>query len=118
MRKRSNATVAEIAKHWVVGNDTARKILKAAAIQPVSGSPTRYRWRDIWSFEGSGWVSPRDEAAFRAPLLEPDELEEFCPDEPERTITDQAAKNRIPAIRIGKQWRFRRVTLERWLDDA
>jgi hypothetical protein len=118
MRKRSNATVTEIAAHWVVTADTARTILKAAAIQPVSTGPARYRWRDIWNFEGSGWVAPHDEAAFRAPLAKPDDLEEFCPGVPERTITDQAVKNKMPAIRIGKQWRFRRVTLARWQDDV
>ena len=117
MQSRKSAKVIEIAAHWDVTADTVRSVLKAAAIVPVSTGPARYRWCDIWAFEGCGWVAPHDEAAFRAPLAAPDDLEAFFPGVPERTVTDQALKKKIPAIRIGDQWRFRRLSLERWQDD-
>lgn len=114
----NSATVAEIAAHWRVTNDVVRKLLRVPDIHPASTRPDRYLWADIWSLEGIGWVPPADKAAFKAPLMAADELGEIFHGTPERTITDWAAKKKIPAIRIGKQWRFRRITLDRWLDGA
>lgn len=115
MRNSKTASVAEISVHWSVkDHDTVRRVLKAAKIQPASTGPTRYRWADIWAFEGAAWVAPADEATFKAPLRAPHELEAFFANTPVRTITDQAKKKRIPGIRIGKHWRFREITLERW----
>jgi hypothetical protein len=117
MRNPKTASVAEISAHWSVkDHDTVREVLKAAKIKPASTGPTRYRWADIWVFEGAGWVAPADEAAFKAPLKAPHELEAFFENTPVRTITDKAYKKQIPAIRIGKHWRFREITLERWQD--
>lgn len=111
------ASIAEIAVHWALrDHDTVRKILKAAGIRPAAFGPARYRWADIWAFEGVDWVGPADEAAFRAPLRAPHEVGAFFPGRAVRTIIDHARRKRIPAIRIGKHWRFREITLERWLD--
>lgn len=116
-RTSRTASISEISRHWnVKDHDTVRRILTTAKIQPASMGPARYRWSDIWAFEGAHWVAPSDEAAFKAPLKAPDELEAFFGHLAVRTITDQARKNRIPAVRIGKLWRFREITLERWQD--
>lgn len=117
MRKSKTASISEISRHWnVKDHDTVRRILTEAKLQPVSLGPARYRWADIWALEGADWVAPSDEAAFQVPLRTPQELQAFFGSVPVRTITDQARKKRIPAVRIGKHWRFREVTLERWLD--
>lgn len=112
----NTATVSEIAAHWRLTADTVRKILKAAGIEPVKSGPQRHRWVDIWSFEGVGWVSPADQAAFKAPLRKADDLGDFFPGTPSRTITDQAKKKKIPGILLGSDWRFREITLQRWQD--
>ena len=118
MRNPKTATVSEIAGHWRLTADTVRKILKAAGIEPVKSGPQRYRWTDVWSLERSGWVSPADEAAFKAPLMKASELGDFFPNVPARTITDQAKKKKIPGILLGSDWRFREITLARWRDDV
>jgi hypothetical protein len=116
MRNAKTATVAEIAAHWRLTPDSVRKILKAHGIRPVSTGPQRYRWSDIWSLEGADWVATADETAFKAPLKKATELGAFFAGTPPRTITDWAVKKRIPGIRLGSDWRFRAVTLERWQD--
>lgn len=118
MRNPKTATVSEIAAHWRLTCDTVRKILQAAGIKPASTGPERYRWADIWNFEGAGWVAPADQAAFKAPLKKAYDLDAFFPGTPSRTITDQAKKGKIPAVRLGSDWRFREITLERWQDNV
>ena len=34
-----------------------------------------------------------------------------------QTIYRWAQERRIPAVKLGKEWRFRRSILDRWLDD-
>jgi len=34
-----------------------------------------------------------------------------------QTIYKWAQEKRIPAVKLGKEWRFRRSVLDRWLDD-
>jgi excisionase family DNA binding protein len=34
-----------------------------------------------------------------------------------QTIYKWAQEGRIPAAKLGKEWRFRRSVLDRWLDD-
>ena len=34
-----------------------------------------------------------------------------------QTIYKWAQEKRIPAVKLGKEWRFRRSILDRWLDD-
>jgi excisionase family DNA binding protein len=116
MRNPKTASVAEIAAHWRMTTDTVRKILKPAGIRPASTGPERYRWTEVWSREGTDWVAPADEAAFKAPLRKATELGDLFPNVPARTITDWAKKKKIPAIRLGSDWRFREVTLKRWQD--
>ena len=35
-----------------------------------------------------------------------------------QTIYKWAQEKRIPAAKLGKEWRFRRSVIDRWLDDA
>jgi hypothetical protein len=116
MRNPRTASVAEIATHWRLTPDAVRKILKTAGLGPASTGPRRYRWSDVWSLEGTDWVAPADEATFKAPLKKVTELGDLFPNVPTRTITDQAKKKKLPAIRLGSDWRFREVTLKRWQD--
>jgi excisionase family DNA binding protein len=34
-----------------------------------------------------------------------------------QTIYKWAQENRIPAVKLGKEWRFRKSIIDRWLDD-
>jgi excisionase family DNA binding protein len=34
-----------------------------------------------------------------------------------QTIYKWAQEGRIPAVKLGKEWRFRRSVIDRWLDD-
>ena len=34
-----------------------------------------------------------------------------------QTIYKWAQERRIPAVKLGKEWRFRRSIIDRWLDD-
>lgn len=34
-----------------------------------------------------------------------------------QTIYKWAQEKRIPAVKLGKEWRFRKSVLDRWLDD-
>lgn len=34
-----------------------------------------------------------------------------------QTIYKWAQERRIPAVKLGKEWRFRKSVLDRWLDD-
>jgi excisionase family DNA binding protein len=34
-----------------------------------------------------------------------------------QTIYKWAQEQRIPAVKLGKEWRFRRSVIDRWLDD-
>ena len=34
-----------------------------------------------------------------------------------QTIYKWAQEKRIPAVKLGKEWRFRRIILDRWLDE-
>ncbi len=34
-----------------------------------------------------------------------------------QTIYKWAQEKRIPAVKLGKEWRFRRSVIDRWLDD-
>lgn len=33
------------------------------------------------------------------------------------TVYKMAQKNRIPAIKVGSQWRFNQETIDQWIDD-
>jgi excisionase family DNA binding protein len=47
-------------------------------------------------------------------LLTPDDLAEIL-GVPRPLIIKQSRAGKIPAIKIGKAWRFRRSTIDRWL---
>ncbi len=50
------ATVREIAIHWSVCEDTARRVLAASGLPSLPNGPVRRRWVDIWRFEGEIYV--------------------------------------------------------------
>lgn len=35
----------------------------------------------------------------------------------EGTVRDMAARGELPALRVGRLWRFPRVALERWIEE-
>jgi excisionase family DNA binding protein len=55
-------------------------------------------------------TSPEDE------ILTIDEVAEYLHLSPQ-TIYKWAQERRIPAAKLGKEWRFRRSLIDRWLDD-
>lgn len=53
-----SATLTEVARHWHVDVETARRILsaKGVTVQETHATP-RYLWRDIWAIERAGVVA-------------------------------------------------------------
>jgi len=96
------ATLAEIARHWRVCEDTAARIVETARLPDVSlNARRRHRWRDIWRLEGEPWVHPSDWAAYREPLLHPRDLPARDPhDRRERQWRRLVASGRMPSIRL------------------
>jgi hypothetical protein len=107
------ATVAQIARHWVLTPSTVRKLLKHSGIHPYSTGPDRYRWRDIWVLEGAEYVHQVDEGEFRKPLLTTSDLGPFFPHLKSRAITHRALNGKLPAIRLGTDWRFRECDIRK-----
>jgi excisionase family DNA binding protein len=35
----------------------------------------------------------------------------------DKTVYSMAQKNRLPAFKVGGQWRFQRVDLDRWIEE-
>jgi excisionase family DNA binding protein len=58
----------------------------------------------------SGRQSPDHE------ILTLEEVAEYLRLKPQ-TIYKWAQERRIPAVKLGKEWRFRRSILDRWLDE-
>lgn len=104
----STAKISEIARHFRLGTDATRDLLKNSGITPASTGPQKYRWRDIWAFEGAGYVPPHAEEDFRKPLLNIAEVQRrfFSHLEP-RAIRYRATKGSLPGILLGTDWRFR-----------
>jgi hypothetical protein len=103
------ATVSELAAHWAVCEDTARKIIADARLCDVSiDGWARYRWTDIWRLEGEPWVHPADWAAYREPLLHPSDLPNRDPHaRKNRQWRRLVASGRMPSIRLSE--RVRRI---------
>ena len=49
-------------------------------------------------------------------ILTLDEVARYLRLKPQ-TIYKWAQERRIPAVKLGKEWRFRKSVLDRWLDD-
>jgi len=49
-------------------------------------------------------------------ILTLEEVAEYLRLKPQ-TIYKWAQEKRIPAVKLGKEWRFRRSIIDRWLDD-
>ena len=49
-------------------------------------------------------------------ILTVEEVAEYLRLQPQ-TIYKWAQEKRIPAVKLGKEWRFRKSVLDRWLDD-
>jgi hypothetical protein len=104
----NKAKISEIARHFGLRDDTTRTILNESGIKPSSLQPMRYNWRDIWSFEGVGYVPPHAEEEFRKPLINTAEVRRrFLPHLKDRAIRNRAAKGSLPSIKLGTDWRFR-----------
>ena len=49
-------------------------------------------------------------------ILTIDEVAEYLRLTPQ-TISKWAQEKRIPAVKLGKEWRFRRSVIDKWFDD-
>ena len=67
------------------------------------------------TFEIEPWTTlKRVETSAFEPLLDPKEAAELVHLHP-KTVIRMARENKIPAVRLGKQWRFRKSWLEAWI---
>jgi len=60
--------------------------------------------------------APRDPAGADHEILTLEEIAHYLRLKPQ-TIYKWAQEKRIPAVKLGKEWRFRRSVIDRWLDD-
>ena len=58
----------------------------------------------------------RRDAGSQAEILTIEEVAAYLRLKPQ-TIYRWAQEKRIPAAKVGKEWRFRRSVIDRWLDD-
>lgn len=59
---------------------------------------------------------PREEGGTPHEILTIEEVAHYLRLKPQ-TIYKWAQEKRIPAVKLGKEWRFRRSILDRWLDE-
>jgi excisionase family DNA binding protein len=59
---------------------------------------------------------PRGGRTTHNEILTIDEVAEYLRLTPQ-TIYKWAQEKRIPAVKLGKEWRFRRSIIDRWFDD-
>ncbi len=59
---------------------------------------------------------PRGRRTTHNEILTIDEVAEYLRLTPQ-TIYKWAQEKRIPAVKLGKEWRFRRSIIDRWFDD-
>ena len=59
---------------------------------------------------------PRDPSGLEHEILTLEEVAHYLRLKPQ-TIYKWAQEKRIPAVKLGKEWRFRRSVIDRWLDD-
>jgi len=59
--------------------------------------------------------APRDPASEDHEILTLEEVAHYLRLKPQ-TIYKWAQEKRIPAVKLGKEWRFRRSVIDRWLD--
>jgi len=60
--------------------------------------------------------APRDPSGADHEILTLEEVAHYLRLKPQ-TIYKWAQEKRIPAAKLGKEWRFRRSIIDRWLDD-
>ncbi len=58
----------------------------------------------------------RDPSGLEHEILTLEEVAHYLRLKPQ-TIYKWAQEKRIPAVKLGKEWRFRRSVIDRWLDD-
>jgi excisionase family DNA binding protein len=61
-------------------------------------------------------MSDRNSAGENHEILTLEEVAHYLRLKPQ-TIYKWAQEKRIPAVKLGKEWRFRRSILDRWLDE-
>ncbi|MGM0584273.1 MAG: hypothetical protein ACQEUZ_06450 [Pseudomonadota bacterium] len=122
--------VSELADHWRVDRDTARRILRDNGVRPAPGpwKRPRYGWFDIWRMEGERTpelLAPDLHGPLKAPLLVADEVAEkfgMSASTVRRYAGGRACGSALlPAIRLRGQLRWRAHELEaaiRAIDDA
>jgi excisionase family DNA binding protein len=58
---------------------------------------------------------PRDSSGNQYEILTLEEVADYLRLKPQ-TIYKWAQEKRIPAVKLGKEWRFRKSVVDRWLD--
>lgn len=96
------ATTSILALHWAVSAPVAREIIKQAGIPNVSTTyRSKYRWDDVWRFEGAGVVPRCDWSVFKAPMLLPSHLSLKDPEgRSERTWRRHVKSGALPSVHL------------------
>ena len=101
IRDAGTATTREVADHWGVCADTARRLLRAAGAEPVGEGGRRWRWRDVWRAEGSPHVPALDWPERKRPLMSAKRCAAADPrGRSERTWRRHIRTRRLPVVEL------------------
>ncbi|SEB06507.1 hypothetical protein SAMN05444370_1468 [Rubrimonas cliftonensis] len=96
-----SATLTEVAKHWRVDVETARRVLGAKGVQDQeTHAKPRYLWRDIWAIERAGALAGAAWPDTTTPLCTAIAAGEAL-DQDASTARRYANSGRLPATRLG-----------------
>ena len=118
IRDAGTATTREVADHWGVCADTARRLLREAGAEPVGQGGRRWRWRDVWRAEGSPHVPAIDWPERKRPLMSAKRCAAADPrGRSERTWRRILARGPVPVVRLSPTIRrVRTFDFEVWSD--
>lgn len=103
-------SLSEIARHWAVDPDTARRVLRAKGVSPTPGpwGRPRYSWLDVWRIDGvpdARLLRPEGQDALTAPLMTAGDVAAIF-GVTQTTVRNWARRRVLPSIRIGGSIRF------------
>lgn len=105
-----SADMRDLEHYFQISSTTVAPIIENSGIYSISISSTkRFLWTQIWNFVGydeSVFTNEANHYFLKAPLMTVARVSGVLGDS-EATLKRYAALGKLPAIKIGKLWRFR-----------
>lgn len=105
----------QLIRRWQAGSPASlwRAEQDGLLVPRRDGRRKGYDWASVWAFEGSHPPAGM-EAAYRRPLLTPDDVAQLCPLKAS-TIVAKAKSGVLPCRKIGSRVRFVPAEIQRFL---